>query len=170
MRIEDIDQELETEDEIRKTVGALGKFGISFDEGPFSGIKDMQSYGPYRQSERKEIYQACTKKLIMEGKAYPCFCKNYESKGSKQNQQENKKSLGCYGTYARCSKMTYREIAQRIEDHERYVIRIRANGRPDRNSVFHDLVKGDIEMLENTANCLLKRPAVPCSAVTPCHN
>lgn len=162
LRIEDIDQELETEDEIRKTVNDLEKFGISFDEGPFPGIKDMQSYGPYRQSERKDIYQACAKKLIMEGKAYPCFCKNYESRGTKQNQQGNKKILGCYGAYARCSKMTYREIAQKIEKHEKYVIRIRANGSQEKISVFHDLVKGDIEMPENTNDVvILKRDGMP---------
>lgn len=65
------------------------------DEETSSGM-----YGPYKQSQRKEIYQAFAKKLIEEKKAYPCFCKTEELESMRTKQEDAKlrpRILWCMG-------------------------------------------------------------------------
>lgn len=71
LRIEDTDRKRELEDGVNEIINSLKKFDLGFDEGPFEGGETI--YGPYKQSERKEIYQTCVKKLMQEGYAYPDF-------------------------------------------------------------------------------------------------
>src|SRR3990167_1827206 len=69
MRIEDTDQVRSRPEYEKNILDALRWCGIEWDEGP-----DIQGpYGPYRQSERKEIYQKCAQELLDKGYAYPCF-------------------------------------------------------------------------------------------------
>ena len=67
LRIEDTDQKREVENGVQKMIADLEKFNITFDEGVAKGA-DKGLYGPYTQSQRKEIYQAYAKKLIIENK------------------------------------------------------------------------------------------------------
>ena len=67
LRIEDTDRKRELEDGVNEIINSLKKFDLGFDEGPFEGGETI--YGPYKQSERKEIYQTCVKKLMQEGYA-----------------------------------------------------------------------------------------------------
>ena len=72
IRIEDTDKKREVEGGTEDIVNGLHNFGIDLDEGfTFEGQKG--SYGPYRQSDRAEIYQTYVKELIKKGLAYPCF-------------------------------------------------------------------------------------------------
>ena len=71
LRIEDTDKKRELEDGVNEIINSLKKFDLTFDEGPFEGGENI--YGPYKQSERKEIYQICVKELMKKGLAYPCF-------------------------------------------------------------------------------------------------
>ena len=70
LRIEDTDAKREVEGAEMDIIRAFERFGIRFDESIVHGGKD----GPYRQSDRKDIYQCYAKHLVAEGKAYPCFC------------------------------------------------------------------------------------------------
>ena len=74
LRVEDTDQKREVENGITGIVQALNDFVITPDEGMTSETEETGNYGPYKQSLRKEIYQAYAKYLIEQGKAYPCFC------------------------------------------------------------------------------------------------
>ena len=78
LRIEDTDQKREIENGINEIVNSLKDFGMESDEGMTSETEEIGNYGPYKQSLRKEIYQAYAKYLIEQGKAYPCFCKPEE--------------------------------------------------------------------------------------------
>ena len=72
LRIEDTDDKRYVEGAVELIINSLDFFGIRFDEGA-SVTGDIGDYGPYTQSERAAIYQCFAKKLVSEGKAYPCF-------------------------------------------------------------------------------------------------
>ena len=74
LRIEDTDQKREVPNGIEGIVKDLQNFEIKIDEGALSRTEAIGNYGPYIQSERKEIYQAFIKHLLEIGMAYPCFC------------------------------------------------------------------------------------------------
>ena len=73
-RIEDTDKKREIEGGIEDIISGLDRFGIKIDEGFVSADKQSGEYGPYKQSERAEIYQTYAKFLLKLGLAYPCFC------------------------------------------------------------------------------------------------
>lgn len=73
LRIEDTDQKRLIENGVVQIVEAVKDFGIVFDEGMINETEEKGNYGPYKQSARKDIYQAFAKYLIEQGKAYPCL-------------------------------------------------------------------------------------------------
>lgn len=162
LRIEDTDKKREVDRGFEKIIQSLEKFDICFDEGPFDDARNNPVYAPYRQSERKDIYQICVKELVRKGYAYPCFCTEEELEVIKQKQEEKKENIGYYGSYAQCRNLTFDEIAEKIKKKEEYVIRLKSAGNSDNKLVFHDLVRGDIEMPENFQDViLLKRDGIP---------
>ena len=76
-RIEDTDSKREVQGAAELFITMFGKYGIQFDEGAVID-GDNGNYGPYRQSQRTEIYQTFAKKLVQDGRAYPCFCTDEE--------------------------------------------------------------------------------------------
>ncbi|MBE6542705.1 MAG: glutamate--tRNA ligase, partial [Ruminococcaceae bacterium] len=77
LRIEDTDSKREVDGAASALIKTLERFNICFDEGAVIGddgeIVDKGNYGPYKQSERKDIYHVFAKWLVAEGKAYPVF-------------------------------------------------------------------------------------------------
>ena len=90
LRIEDTDQKREVENGISGIVNALKDFIIEPDEGMINEEESKGAYGPYKQSQRKEIYQAFAKKLIEEKQAYPCFCDSDDLDQMRKKQEEAK--------------------------------------------------------------------------------
>ena len=74
LRIEDTDQKREVEGAIEDTIATMHNFGMDFSEGMTGQETSKGEYGPYRQSERAEIYKTFAKDLLIKGLAYPCFC------------------------------------------------------------------------------------------------
>ena len=74
VRVEDTDQKRKIDGAVDVMLDGLSYFGIVPDEGVTGENEEKGEYGPYYQSQRKEIYQAFAKKLVEEGFAYPCFC------------------------------------------------------------------------------------------------
>lgn len=74
-------------------------YNINFDEGA-TVDGDDGAYGPYRQRQRAAIYHVYAKKLVSEGKAYPCFCTEDELSALREKQEANKETTGYYGKYA----------------------------------------------------------------------
>ena len=71
----------------QEVLGDLKWLGLIWDEGPSSGIPDISGYGPYRQSERNNIYKQAAEKLLQEGKVYRCFCTTEELEEMKAQQE-----------------------------------------------------------------------------------
>ena len=106
LRVEDTDQKREVENGITGIVQALNDFGIVPDEGMISETEGKGNYGPYRQSQRKEIYQSYAKYLISKGKAYPCFCTPEDVEEIRNKQEAAKIRPGYYGVWAKCRNVT----------------------------------------------------------------
>lgn len=158
LRIEDTDSKREVKGAELNIIKAFELFGINFDESIVKG----GAYGPYRQSERKEIYQTYAKKLVSEGNAYPCFCSAEELEKQDEMQKANKETTGYYGKYAKCRELTLEQVKENFEAEKPYVLRLKSFGSSDKKIKFTDLIKGTIEITENDIDhILLKSDGMP---------
>ncbi len=155
LRIEDTDQKREVENGVIGIVSSLKDFDIIPDEGMISETEEKGDYGPYKQSERKEIYQAYAKYMIEQGKAYPCFCSTEEIEEIRQKQEAAKIRPGYYGVWAKCRHLTLEEMAEKIKSGEKYIIRFKSPGREDRKIKHKDLIKGNVEFPENDQDIVI---------------
>ena len=155
LRIEDTDQKREVENGITGIVHALKDFAITPDEGMVSEREEKGNYGPYKQSLRKEIYQAYAKYLIEQGKAYPCFCTPEEIEGIRAKQEVAKIRPGYYGVWAKCRNHTVEEMAEKIKNGDSYIIRFKSPGREDKKIKHHDLIKGNVDFPENDQDIVI---------------
>lgn len=155
LRIEDTDQKREVENGIVGIVEALKEFGFEPDEGMISENEGKGNYGPYKQSQRKEIYQAYAKYLIEQGKAYPCFCTPEEVEEIRAKQEAAKIRPGYYGVWAKCRNVTVEEAMERIKNGEQYIIRFKSPGREDRKIKHHDVIKGNVDFPENDQDIVI---------------
>ena len=155
LRIEDTDQKREVENGVSGIVNSLKDFDIVPDEGMISETEEKGNYGPYKQSERKEIYQAYAKYMIEQGKAYPCFCSQEEIDEIRQKQEAAKIRPGYYGVWAKCRHLTLDEMAEKIKNGESYIIRFKSPGREDRKIKHKDVIKGNVEFPENDQDIVI---------------
>ena len=155
MRVEDTDQKREVKDGIKDIINSLEYFELMPNEGMKTETEWYGEYGPYRQSMRKEIYQAYAKYMIEMGKAYPCFCTQEELDEIRQKQESAKIRPGYYGIWAKCRNITVEEAINRINNGEDYVIRFKSPGREDRKIKHKDVIKGNVEMPENDQDIVI---------------
>lgn len=161
LRIEDTDKKREVQGGVEDIVGGLHKFGIETDEG-FTSKGQTGNYGPYRQSERAEIYQTYVKDLIKKGLAYPCFCTAEELDAVRNEQEGRKIRTGYHGKWAKHRNITVDEARELIESGKPYVIRLKSMGSEEKKITFTDGIKGKIEMPENDEDfVLLKSDGIP---------
>ena len=161
-RIEDTDKKREVEGGIADIIGGLDRFGISIDEGFISGDKEAGNYGPYKQSERAEIYRCYAKDLIKRGLAYPCFCTADELTNMREIQEKQKIRTGYHGEWAKCRNLDYETVKILINSGKPFVVRLRSGGDESRRIVFDDVIKGRIEMPENDEDfVILKSDGIP---------
>ena len=155
LRVEDTDQKREVENGVSGIVNSLKDFDILPDEGMLSETEEKGNYGPYKQSERKEIYEAFAKYLLEQGKAYPCFCTPEDLDVIRKKQEGAKVRTGYYGVWAKCRNLTVEEAAEKIKNGEPYIIRFKSPGREDRKIKHHDLIKGNVEFPENDQDIVI---------------
>ena len=156
LRIEDTDQKREMSEAVNLIRDALYYYDLVPDEYELDG-KTVGNYGPYVQSERKEIYHAFIKHLIEIGRAYPCFCTKETLEELRVMQDHKKQRTGYYGKYAKCRNITPEEAINRIKAGEPYVIRFKSMGDFERKFKFHDEVKGDLELSENDEDFVIMK-------------
>ena len=155
LRVEDTDQKREVENGVTGIVNSLKDFDILPDEGMVTETEEKGNYGPYKQSLRKDIYQAYAKYLLEQGKAYPCFCSSEEVDEIRQKQEAAKIRPGYYGVWAKCRNLTVEEVAEKIKNGEKYIIRFKSPGREDRKIKHHDLIKGNVDFPENDQDIVI---------------
>ena len=157
LRIEDTDQKREVPNGIEGIVKDLKDFEIHIDEGALSREESIGEYGPYIQSERKEIYHAFIKHLISIGMAYPCFCSEEHLAEIREMQEATKSRIGYYGRYAVCRNIKIEEAYTRIKNGEKFIIRLKSPGDFEKKIVVNDLVKGKIEFPENDLDIVIMK-------------
>lgn len=155
LRIEDTDQKREVENGVTGIIQSLKDFGLMPDEGMISETEEIGNYGPYKQSLRKDIYQAYAKHLIEQGKAYPCFCSPETLEEIRQKQENAKIRPGYYGVWATCRNLTVEEAMQKIKNGNPYIIRLKSPGREDRKIRHHDIIKGNVEFPEHDQDIVI---------------
>ena len=161
LRIEDTDTKRTVENGINEIIESLDKFGINFDEG-VTKDGELGEYGPYIQSKREDIYKAFAKKLIIEDKAYPCFCSHEEVEHIKEVQTKNKEQIGYYGRWAKCRKLTMEDVIEKINNGEKYIIRLKSRGNPNHRVKFRDEIVGKMEIPQNNQDIpIIKSDGLP---------
>ena len=161
LRVEDTDAKREVPGAVEVLINSLEHYNICFDEGAtIDG--DNGLYGPYRQRQRASIYHVFAKKLVSEGKAYPCFCTEDDLTAMRQQQEENKENFGYYGKYAIWRDRSLEEIRAQLDAGNPWVLRFRSEGSIENQFKFDDLVKGKLTITENDVdNVLLKSDGIP---------
>ena len=160
LRIEDTDNKRKVDGAVEAIIGAMDYFGIRFDEG--AEVLPQGKYGPYYQRQRAEIYQTYAKKLVAEGKAYPCFCSEEELDQIREKQNELNVGTGYYGEWAIWRDRSYEDVEAKIKEGCPFTIRMRSTGNPEIKHTFHDEIKGDIVVTENNMDAvLLKQDGIP---------
>jgi len=135
LRIEDTDTERSKPEYSQDIQDSLKWLGIEWDEGP--GIEGK--YGPYLQSQRKEIYAKYLKKLLEENKAYYCFCSEEELETQRQYQM----SQGLAPRYSgKCADLPQETAKKYLQEKRPAVIRFRM---PSKKVKFQDLIRGQVE-------------------------
>ena len=167
LRIEDTDDKREVEGAVEIIINSLRFFGINFDEGA-TMEGDKGAYGDYTQSHRGPIYQCFAKKLVEEGKAYPCFLTEEEIAEIREQQQAIRANPGIYGKWARSRELSYEEIEAKINAGEKFVVRLKSDGNLDlpedqiRRIKVQDAIRGTLDMPENDQDTvILKQTGIP---------
>ena len=155
LRIEDTDRQRSNPASERMIFEALRWLGLEWDEGPDVG----GPCGPYRQSERSEIYRAHAEELVAKGAAYPCFCTPERLADLREEQKKRKAAVMGYD--GRCRGLDPGEAARRRAAGEAHVIRL---AMPDDDSMtVRDLLRGDVrfERPQMDDQVLLKSDGYP---------
>ena len=156
VRLEDTDTKREIEDADKLVFDTLFHYGIVPEEYEFRG-KTVGNYGPYVQSERKEIYHTFIKHLIEIGRAYPCFCTKEDLDELRKHQEERKFRTGYYGRYAKCRVLPLEKMAEKIKNGEEFVIRFKSEGNFDLKFKAEDQVKGTLELSQNDEDFVIMK-------------
>ncbi len=154
LRIEDTDQARKVDGAIEFIYKTLELCGFKIDEGPMN----EGEYGPYIQSERKEIYKKYAKELIEKGKAYYCFCTEEELAERRKVAESRNKPFMYDG---RCSKLSKEKIEENLAKGMPYVIRQKMPkvGQTIVEDVIYGKIKIDNSILED--QILLKSDGFP---------
>lgn len=137
LRIEDTDRERSTEHSEREILRALEWVGASWDEGPDVG----GDHGPYRQSERGEIYRKYASRLLDAGHAFRCFCTPERLTELRREQMARKEQTGYDG---RCLSLGAAEVNSRVAAGEPHVVRMKVPRQGQ--CVFQDYLRGTVEI------------------------
>ena len=162
LRIEDTDGKRTVENGISGILSDLKNFDIIPDEGVISETEEIGNYGPYIQSKRIDIYNTFAKYLVENDYAYPCFCSSEDLENIRKFQEETKDRIGYYGKYAKCRNMSIEEKIKRIQNNEKYVLRLKSTGDYNKKITINDCVRGKIEFPENDIDhILIKSDGIP---------
>ena len=156
LRIEDTDKKREVEGGADMIVKALNRFGIKIDEGFLDG-QTIGNYGPYIQSERKDIYQVFIKKLLLEGKAYVCFATPEELEEISKMQAEKNELIGYRKEWAIWRNKNLDEVIENLNQNKPFVIRYKSNGNFLNKINFVDQIKGEVILPENELDVVIMK-------------
>ena len=154
LRIEDTDQKRSTKESEEAILRSLRWLGLNWDEGPDVG----GPFGPYRQSERTEIYRTHAQILLDKGAAYHCFCTAERLAEMRKHQKQNKLTFGYDGL---CSRLSEEEAQSRLAEGVSHVVRLKVD--KSATTSFVDYLRGTIDIHNENVDdqVLLKSDGFP---------
>lgn len=163
LRNEDTDKKRQVEGAMDIVFDVLKRFAQEPDEYQKMGEEPVGNYGPYIQSLRTDIYKVFAKKLVAEGKAFPCFCKKTEGKEEILKAREERFSENDTNVeYDPCRDLSYEEVKKHIDNGEKFAIRLKTPNDGSHKMTFTDIVKGEVELPENAKDIILiKNDGIP---------
>lgn len=147
LRIEDTDTKREVSGAVDVVKKAMANFGLKYNND--------EKYGPYYQSQRKDIYHSVAAYLLENGLAYPCFLKPEEMEEIRARQTSAGFATGIYGEFARDRDLGEDEIIARLNNGEIPSIRLYSTGDPNKRIFCKDAVRGSISFPENNEDLVL---------------
>jgi len=135
MRLDDTDLERSTEENIDSMLDDIRWLGLNWDEGFLKG----GDFGPYRETERKPLYDTYLQQLLDDDKAYRCFCTK-DGLEAEHRKAEAEHRIYRYG--GTCAHLSAEQVEKNIAEGKPYAIRLRI---PEEDVVVHDLIRGDVE-------------------------
>jgi nondiscriminating glutamyl-tRNA synthetase len=146
LRIEDTDLDRSQAQYETQLIEDLRWLGLDWDEGPGGTAPagsvwgdEHGAYGPYRQSERLDIYAKYTERLLKEGKAYACFCSPEELEAERKAAHAEHRPQAYSG---KCRYLAQDEIEQYLTEEKPFAVRLKIEDHPLK---FHDLVRGEVK-------------------------
>ena len=156
LRIEDTDQKREVEGTVDLIINAMKTFGIQIDEWSLGDKNsDVWNYWPYKQSQRKDIYKVFAKYLLENWLAYPCRMTPEELENIRNQQTKSKVTPGIYGNYSLRRNKSPEEISAKLQTNKDFVIRFRSPGDLTKRIVFDDVIRGEVNMIDNYNDIVL---------------
>jgi nondiscriminating glutamyl-tRNA synthetase len=135
MRLDDTDLERSTEENIDSMLDDIRWLGLNWDEGFLKG----GNFGPYRETERKPLYDTYIQQLLRDDKAYRCFCTKDELEVERHKAEAEHRIYRYGGT---CAHLSAEQVEKNIAGGKPYTIRLRI---PEKDVVVHDLIRGDVQ-------------------------
>ncbi|SCU77542.1 LAFA_0A02190g1_1 [Lachancea sp. 'fantastica'] len=143
LRLEDTDQNRLVPGAEENIYDSLKWCGISYDEGP--RVNEDQ-YGPFRQSDRTEIYRNYSEKLLKTGHAYRCFCSKERLDGLRESAQKLRPPAT--SSYDRlCANLSEHQVHEKLQQNVPYTVRLKS---PDQYAPFQDLLHGTVNVQPQT--------------------
>ncbi len=147
LRIEDTDTKREVQGAVDVVKSAMHDFGLVYNND--------ETYGPYYQSQRKDIYHSVVAYLLENGMAYPCFLSADDMEQIRENQKAAGFPTGIYGEFARDRDLTEEEIIAYLDKGLVPSIRLYSMGNPEQRIFCKDAVRGSIGFPENNEDIVL---------------
>ncbi len=147
LRIEDTDTKREVADAVQIIIESMDRFGIEYNND--------EKYGPYHQSQRRDIYHAVAADLLARGCAYPCFLTADDMEKIRGEQKAAGFATGIYGEFARDRDLTEAEITEKLDAGLVPSIRLYSTGNPEKRIFCKDAVRGSIAFPENNEDIVL---------------
>lgn len=161
-RLEDTDGKRTIDGADRVALEVLQEFGITPDEGYLLNGQ-VGNYGPYKQSERVDIYNTFAKYLVSIGRAYPCFCKKRENK--EEILQDRTQQLSNSNTIEvgdACRNLTIEQVIKHLNNGDEWALRFKSMGKEGEKFSFIDCAKGERILAKNTIDyVIVKSNGVP---------
>lgn len=159
LRIEDTDQKRKVEGAADTAFRMLNKFNTAPNEGFMGeGKPQIGDYGSYIQSERLEIYQTFAKRMVELGRAFPCFCKQSESKEDiKKRREEQLEESGNIIDQDPCRNLDIADIELNLKLGKPWALKLLSKGDPDKTFKFVDQIKGERQLHENCKDVVLMK-------------
>ena len=147
LRIEDTDTKREVAGAVNVIVESMNSFGLTYNND--------EAYGPYYQSQRKDIFHSVAAELLARGDAYPCFLSADDMEQIREKQKAAGFATGIYGEFARDRDLTPDEITERLDAGMVPTVRLYSRGNPENRIFVKDAVRGSIGFPENNEDIVL---------------